>query len=212
MTVRRLLLVLVVTTVCVSGAGFAATLGVASGHLWAGSQMLTKGTCTVTAATDTYADEHTNGNNSASTTLAVQPDNAKRQWAFISFDLSSCNVPTSGGADSATLKLYEATAPHTGQALTLTPVSSSWPTNLPFATAQALTYGTATAGVATGTTNGVLLNITVTAAVDTFIKTPTTTFGWRISNNGAQTAQDQVVLSSAEAAANRPQLVISYEK
>jgi hypothetical protein len=211
-TVRRVLLVLVVAAVSMSGAGFAATLGVASGHLWAGSQTLTKGACTVTAATDTYADEKTSGNNSASTTLAVQPDNAKRQWAFISFDLSSCNLPTSGGADSATLKIYEATAPHTGQTLTLTPVLSSWPTNLPFATAQGLTYGTATASVATGTTNGVLLNVTVTADVDTFIKNPTTTFGWRISNNAAPSAQDQVVLNSADAAANKPQLVISYEQ
>lgn len=209
---RRLLLVLVVATVCLSGAGFAATLSVGSGHLWAGSQTLTKGSCTVTAATDTYADEKTNANNSTSTTLAVQPDNTKRQWAFISFDLSSCNLPTSGGADSATLKLYEAAAPHTSQTLTLTPVLSAWPTNLPFATAQALTYGTATTSVATGTTNGTLLNVTVTADVDDFIKNPTTRFGWRISNNGPQVAQDQATLNSADAAANTPQLVISYEK
>ena len=89
---------------------------------------------------------------------------------------------------------------------------ATWPANLPFATAQALTYGTSTASVATGTANNTALAVTVTADVDSFVKSPSTNFGWRISDGGAQATQDQAVFSSSEAAANKPQLVINYEK
>jgi hypothetical protein len=93
-------------------AAFAATMSVGSWHLWAGSQTLTKSQCTVTGATDTYSDElHPTANNSAATTLAEQPDANKRQWIYLQFDLTACNIPTSGGADSATLTLFESTAP-----------------------------------------------------------------------------------------------------
>ena len=84
--------------------------------------------------------------------------------------------------------------------------------NLPFATAQALTYGTSTASIATGTANNTALAVTVTADVDSFVKSPATNFGWRISDGGVQATQEQAVFSSSEAAANKPQLVINYEK
>ena len=150
--------------------------------------------------------------NSASTTLAEQPDTTKRQWIYIRFDLSSCNIPTTGGADSATLTLFESSAPRTNRTLTLSPVLSIWPANLPFASAQALTYGVSTASLATGTANNAALAVTVTADVDSFIKSPSTNFGWRISDGNGQAAQDQAIFSSSEAAANKPQLVINYEK
>jgi hypothetical protein len=211
-TAKRLAVVVGATLSLGSSAAFAATLSVGSWHLWAGSQTLTKAQCTVTGATDTYADEKTSPNNSASTTLAEQPDAGKRQWIYIRFDLSSCNIPTTGGADSATLTLFETTAPKTSRTLTLAPVQSTWPANLPFATALALTYAAATASVATGTANNVALPITVTADVDSFIKTPATAFGWRISDGNASAALDQAVFNSSEAAANKPTLVINYEK
>jgi hypothetical protein len=209
---RRLAIVLGATLGLGCSAAFASTLNVGSWHLWAGSQTLTKAPCTVTGATDTYADEKTSPDNSASTTLAEQPDTNKRQWIYIRFDLSSCNIPSTGGADSATLTLFETTAPKTSRTLTLAPVQSTWPANLPFATALALTYGASTATVATGTTNNVALPITVTADVDAFIKNPAAAFGWRISDGGGQTALDQAVFNSSEAAANKPTLVINYEK
>lgn len=215
MTLRRLAILVGVTLGLGCSAAFAATLNVDSWHLWAGSQTLTKATCTVTGAaatTDTYADEKTSADNSASTTLAEQPDTTKRQWIYIRFNLAGCNIPTSGGADSATLTLFESTAPRNNRTLTLAPVVGTWPANLPFATAQALTYGTATASVATGTTNNAALAITVTADVDAFIKSPSANFGWRINDGNASAAQDQAVFSSSEAAANKPQLVINYEK
>ena len=209
---RRLAVVLGATLGLGCSAAFASTLSVGSWHLWAGSQTLTKTQCTGTGATDTYADEKTSPDNSASATLSEQPDTNRRQWIYIRFDLSSCNIPTTGGADSATLTLFEAAAPKTSRTLTLAPVQSTWPANLPFATALALTYGTSTASVATGTTSGVPLPITVTADVDAFIKTPAAAFGWRISDGNAPAALDQATFNSSEAAANKPTLVINYEK
>jgi hypothetical protein len=213
-TMRRLAIVVAVTLGLGCSAAFAATMSVGTWHLWAGSQTLTKSQCTVSGATDTYSDElHPTVNNSAATTLAVQPDANKRQWIYLQFDLTACNIPTSGGADSATLTLFELTAPKSAsRTLTLAPVQSTWPANLPFATALALTYGTSTASFATGTTNNVAVPITVTADVDSFIKGPSTTFGWRISDGSAATTFDQSVFNSSEAAANKPQLVINYEK
>jgi hypothetical protein len=209
---RRLAVVLGATLGLGCSAAFASTLSVGSWHLWAGSQTLTKTQCTVTGATDTYADERTSSDNSASTTLSEQPDTNRRQWIYMRFDLSSCNIPTTGGADSATLTLFETTAPKTSRTITLAPVQSTWPANLPFATALALTYGTSTASVATGTTSNVALPITVTADVDAFIKTPAAAFGWRISDGNAPAALDQATFNSSEAAANKPTLVINYEK
>jgi hypothetical protein len=212
-TLRRLAVVTGATLGLGCSAAFAATLSVGTWHLWAGSQTLTKAQCTVTGATDTYADElHATVDNSASTTLAVQPDTNKRQWTFMRFDLTACNIPTSGGADSATLTLFESSAPKTSRTLTLAPVQSTWPANLPFATALPLTYGPSTTSFVTGTTNGVAIPITVTADVDAFIKSPTTAFGWRISDGAAQASGDQAVFSSSEAAVSKPQLVINYEK
>jgi hypothetical protein len=211
---RRLAIVVAVTLGLGCSAAFAATMSVGSWHLWAGSQTLTKSQCTVTGATDTYSDElHPTVDSSASTTLGEQPDANKRQWIYLGFDLSSCSIPTSGGADSATLTLFESTAPrNASRTLTLAPVQSTWPANLPFATALTLTYGASTASFETGTTSNVAIPITVTADVDAFIKSPTTAFGWRISDGGAQAALDQAVFNSSEAAANKPQLVINYEK
>ena len=212
MTMRRLGILVGVTLGLGCSAAFAATLSVGTGHLWAGSQTLTKATCTVTGGTDTYGDEKTSADNSVSTTLSEQPDSTKRQWIFLRFDLSSCNIPTTGGADSATLTLFESSAPRTNRTLSLAPVLATWPANLPFATAQALTYGTSTASVATGTANNTALAVTVTADVDSFVKSPATNFGWRISDGSAQATQDQAIFNSSEAAANKPQLVINYEK
>jgi hypothetical protein len=109
---RRLAIVVAVTLGLGCSAAFAATMSVGSWHLWAGSQTLTKSQCTVTGATDTYSDElHQTANNSAAATLAELPDANKRQWIYLQFDLTACNIPTSGGADSATLTLFESTAP-----------------------------------------------------------------------------------------------------
>ena len=97
---RRLLVLLAVTVAVASSVAYAASLNVSSWHLWAGSQTLTKASCTVTGAlVDTYVDQNnaTTGFGTAAT-LGVIPsgDAPKQQWTFVEFDLSSCAIPTTG--------------------------------------------------------------------------------------------------------------------
>ena len=115
-----------------AGVAFAATLTVGSWRLWAGSQTLTKATCTLTGTTqtnDTYVDNTAVGTNFGTiATMLVRPNATNQQWSFVSFDLSKCapTIPTTGGADSATLKLTITGTPNPSRTLTVTPVRSTW--------------------------------------------------------------------------------------
>jgi hypothetical protein len=210
---KRGLIVLAVLTAAGAGVAYAATLNVASAHLWTGSQTLTKATCTVTSATDTYVDENKPTSNFGSTnTMLVKPDSGTRQWTFIRFDLSSCALPTTGGADSATLKLFVQTAPKQNRTLTVAPALTTWAGTLTWNQAQSLTYGGPTTTFTTGTTNNVLVSIPVTVDVDDLVKSTTANSGWRISDGGAAVAGDATTFTSTNAASNKPQLVINYEK
>jgi hypothetical protein len=198
-------------------AAFAATLNVGSSHLWAGSQTLTKGTCTLsgtTTTTDTYVDEHTATSSFGSaTTLNVSPKMNNRTWSFVRFDLSSCNIPSTGGADSATLSVRITGAPSSSRTIDVTPVGTTWSGTTTWNGAQTLTYGSATTSFATGTTSNVTKSVTVTVDVDALIKSGTAPYGWRLSDSGGN-ANTATVFASSEAATatDRPQLVINYEK
>ena len=211
---KKLVLILIATLAIGTGVGFAATLGVGSNHLWAGSQTLTKGTCTVTGATDTFVNEASkNTSYSTSTTLDVNPDTNSHKWSFLDFDLSSCALPTTGGADSATLSVYLTNAPGTSFTLTLSKVVSTWATSLTWTGAQSLTYAAATTTTTVGTSTGVWVNFTVTGDVDDFIKGGANN-GWRIVESGTThgAAADLTQFSSSNATTNKPKLVIDYEK
>jgi hypothetical protein len=215
---RRLLLLLVVTIAVGSSVAYAASLTVSSWHMWAGSQTLTKATCTVTGAlTDTYVDQNAPTSSfGAAATLGLIPsgDAPKQQWTFVEFDLSSCNIPATGGADSATLSLDLSTAPTTSFNYDATRVTSAWAGTLTWNQAQALTYaGSATASVAGGTTAGVRISWPVTVDVDSFIKGGSN-FGWRISDTGVgqNLVKDTAKFASTDSGANVPTLTINYEK
>jgi hypothetical protein len=202
-----------------AGAAYAATLSVTSWHLWAGSQTLTKAPCTLTGttqSTDTYVNNTSTGTNfGTATTMLVRPNAANQQWSFIAFDLSSCAIPTTGGADTATLKLTITSAPNAGRTLTVSPVLTAWSeTGLTWTSAQTLSYGSATTTFATGTTNNATLSIPVTVDVDALIKNPSASFGWRITDGGSQATGDTSTFATSENtnAGRRPQLVINYEK
>jgi hypothetical protein len=213
---KRLLLVLAVLTGLGAGVGYAATLAVGSTHLWAGTQSLTKATCTLsgtTQTTDTYVDQnHAGSQFSSATTMVVKPDASKQQWTFVRFDLSSCNLPTSGGADTATLSLRITTAPGASRTLTVTPVTSSWSSTLTWTQAQSLSYGGTTTTFSTGSTNNVTVNIAVTVDVDALIKSASANYGWRISDGGSSATSDATTFASSNAASNRPTLTIADEQ
>jgi hypothetical protein len=215
---RRLALIVLAVTIAASiSTAFAASLGVGSWHVWAGSQTLTKATCTLsgtTSTTDTYVDENaTTGTFGGSTTLSVGPKSGKRTWAFVRFDLSSCNIPSTGGADSATLNLRITAAPASTRTLDVTPVLSTWDGTLTWNGAQALSYGANLATITTGTTSNVTKSVTVTADIDALIKNSGASFGWRISE-ASSASNVTTTFGSAEnpTAANQPQLVVNYEK
>lgn len=217
MTLRRLGILLAVALGLGCSAAFAATLNVGSWHVWAGSQTLTKGTCTLTgtaSTTDTYVDEKSpTASNGGSTTLSVSPRSTQRRWSFVRFDLSSCNIPATGGADSATLSVRITSAPGSTRTIDVAPVLTTWSGTSTWNDAQAFTVGSTTASFTTGTTNNVTKSVAVTGDVDALIKDGTASYGWRLSDAGAS-ANVTTTLGAAEnaTAGNRPQLVIDYEK
>jgi hypothetical protein len=216
LTPRRIAVLLAATVGVGAGAAYAATLSVGSWHLWAGSQTLTKGTCTLTGTTQTTDTEVVQANpntaNGSGTTMRVRSNNASQDWSFVSFDLSSCAIPTTGGADSATLKLFITTAPGNNRTLTVTPVLSTWNGTLTWNGAQSLSYGSATTTFATGTSYSTQVSATVTVDVDALIKSSSANFGWRINDGGNGNQTTTFATSENATPANRPQLVINYEK
>lgn len=213
---KRVLLLAVVATVAVGiGSGFAATLAVGTDHLWAGTQSLTKGTCTLSGtaqSTDTYVNQaSSNTSYGGGTTMLVQPDSGSQKQSMVVFDLSKCpvSIPTSGGADSATLTVTITNTPKRTRTLTVAPITSSWSGSTTWNTRPSA--GSSTATFATGTTNGVSVNIPVTIDVDGFIK-GTANYGWRISDGGSSAAQDTTTLATSNATSGRPTLTINYEK
>ena len=212
---RPLVLALIAATAIATGTGFAATLAVGSNHLWAGSQTLTKATCTLTGTTQT-TDTYVSQSNATSsfgtgTTMLVQPDAGSQKWAFVRFDLSSCAIPTTGGADTATLQLRITSAPKNSRTLTVTPIASTWANTVTWNSVPTFA-GSATTTFATGSANNTTVNIPVTIDVDDLIKSSTANYGWRISDGGSSAAQDTTTFASSNAASNKPQLVINYEK
>jgi hypothetical protein len=214
---KRLLLLLALTLAASTTTAFAATLNVSSWHLWAGSQVLTHATCTLTgtaSTTDTYVDEQSaSASFGGATTLAVSPKSGKQNWAFIRFDLSSCNIPATGGADSATLTVTVTGAPGSSRTIDVTTVGSTWNGSLTWTAAQSLSYGSSIGSFTTGTTSGVTRSVTVTADVDALIRNGSASFGWRLADGGSA-ANVATTFGSAEnaTAGNRPQLVINYVK
>jgi hypothetical protein len=215
---RRMLLLVALTLAATSSAAYAASLTVSSWHLWAGSQTLTKATCTVTGAqTDTYVDQNApTASFGAAATLNLLPsgDSPKEKWVFVQFDLSSCAIPATGGADSATMSLYLSSAPTTSFNFDATRVTSAWAGTLTWNQAQTLSYaGSATTSAAGGTTSGVRISFPVTVDVDSFIKGGSN-FGWRISDTGSgqNAVKDLATFAATDSGANVPTLTINYEK
>jgi hypothetical protein len=225
---RRLAMIAALVLGFATTTGFAASLTVGSAHLWAGTQTLTKGTCTLSgssAATDTYVDSsNRNTSYGGQQTMLVNPSAAgTEQDTYIAFNLSSCNLPTTAGADSATLNLVVTGAPSQSRTLTVTPVLSSFSaSSLTWNQAQSLSYGSATTNFTVGTSNGATVSIPVTVDVDALIKNPSAITGWRITDDGSYTrgggrhgggsGSATTTFSSTNAGSNRPQLVIAYAK
>jgi len=212
--IAKALIGLLALTIAGFGTAYAASLTVSSHHVWAGSQGVARGTCTLTGngqSVDTYVDEANPSSSFGSApTMSVEPDSGARRYVLIRFDLSSCGIPSSGGADSATLKLVMTATPGFSRTLAVLPIGASWSgsttwNSMPgFAASPTTTFATGTSKTT--------LSIPVTADVDAWIRGASSNDGWLIADYGAPVANDTTTFSSAKAGSNKPQLVIAYEK
>jgi hypothetical protein len=209
---RRLAIAIVVATGTSVGVGYAASLGLGSNQLKAWSQTLTKGTCnqTSTTADDTFVQQAspTSTAGGTATTLTIRPTAGLQDYAFIRFNLSSCSIPTTGGADSAVLSVNVTTSGN--DTISVFPVTSSWSSStLNWNGVSSLSIGSTATGTFSSNSTGTK-TVTVTADVDTAIKAGTL-WGWELR---ATSGNATVAIGAAENAtsANRPSMTLSYEK
>jgi hypothetical protein len=209
---RRLAIAIVVATGASIGVGYAASLGLGSNQLHAWRQTLTKGTCNQTSATadDTYVQQAlpTSTAGGTATTLTISPTALAQDYAFIRFDLSGCSLPTTAGADTATLTVFVTT--NGNDTISLFPVYSSWSSStLTWNGVSGLTIGSTATTSFSASSNG-SSTVTVTADVDSAIKAGTL-WGWELR---ATSGSAIVGIGASENASSmkRPSMTLSYEK
>jgi hypothetical protein len=196
------------------GVAYAASLGLGSNKLFAWSQTLTKGTCnqTSTTADDTYVQQSspTSTAGGTATTLSITNSTTAANNAFIRFNLSGCSLPTTAGADNATLTLV-VTSAASGHTISIFPVYSSWSSStLTYTGSLLLTVGsTATATFASTTGSKTL---TVTPDVDDEIKAGAF-WGWELKDVATGTSgTTKIGAVDNNSASNRPSMTLSYER
>ena len=212
LTPLRLVGAIVVATCASTGVAYAASLGLSTAKLHAWSQTLTKGTCNLTsaAADDTYVQQANPNSTSGSTdtTLTIGGAAGAQDYAFIRFDLSSCNVPTTGGADSATFTLTVTSK--SNDTISLYPVYTAWSSpTLTWTSMGLLTIGLTATTTFVPSTQGAV-TVTVTADVDAAIKAGTL-WGWELRDTSG-TATSAVGSAENNAAGKRPSMTVNYEK
>ena len=202
-TPLRLASALAAASLVGAGVGYAATLNLTSEHLGAASQTLTKGTCNLgsSSATEAWVDQSAPTQSNGGS-LVTQTQNNRNQYSFLRFGLSGCSVPSTGGADTATLSLQVTSASKTNHTISAFPVYSSWSaSSLTWTSAQSLSVGS----TATDTFSSSLgtKTLTVTSDVDAAIKSGTF-WGWElVDTNGG---------GSNTTTIDSPSLSVSYEK
>jgi hypothetical protein len=212
LTPLRLAAVIVVALCATAGTAYAASLALSSKKLHAWSQTLTKGTCNQTSATadDTYVQQASPNSTAGGidTTLTIGGAAGSQEYGFIRFDLSGCNLPTSGGADSATLTLTVTSK--SNDTISVFPVYSSWSSaTLSWNGLGGLTIGTAATTTFVPSATGVI-TIPVTADVDAAIKAGTL-WGWELRDTSG-TATCAIGAAENSAAGKRPSMTLGYEK
>jgi hypothetical protein len=194
-----------------AGVAYAASLGLSSNALHAWTRTLTKATCNQTAATadDTYVQQGSPASSSGGTdpNLTIGGAAGSQDYAFIRFDLGGCSLPTTGGADNATLTLQVTTK--SNDTISVYPVFSSWSSSsLNWNGVGSLTIGsTATTTFVPSSVGSVTL--TVTADVDAAIKAGTL-WGWELRDTSG-TSTCAVGASENNATGKRPTMTLSDE-
>jgi hypothetical protein len=213
LTPLRLVAAVIVGVVACTGVAYAASLGVSSAKLHAWSQTLTKAACNQTSTTedDTFVQQsNVTKTNAGSATLTII-GGAHPDYAFIRFTLTSCNLPTTGGADSATLNVV--VNAKSNDTISVFPVYSSWSSatlDWTIATAGGFTIGSTATTTFVPSTNGATVQLPVTADVDAAIKAGTL-WGWALEDTSGP-ATTKINAAHAGNAALRPTLTLNDEK
>jgi len=195
------------------GVAYAASLGLGSNKLFAWSQTLAKGTCNQTSSTadDTYVQQSSpTTTNGTATTLSITNSATAANNAFIRFNLTGCGLPTTAGADSATLTVVVTNAA-SGHTISVFPVYSSWSSStLNYTNSLLLTVGS-TATTTFASTTGTKA-LTVTADVDAEIKAGAF-WGWELKDVSTGTSSTtKIGAVDNNTASNRPSMTLSYEQ
>lgn len=210
LTPLRLAGAVLVGAMACTGIAYAASLGVGSGKLHAWSQTLTKASCnqTYTTEDDTFVQQSKPTTTSANTPTLSVIGGAHPDYAFIRFDLSGCSLPTTGGADSATLNVV--VNAKSNDTISVFPVYTSWSSaTLTWNGVSSLTIGSTATTTFVPSAN-TSFAIPVTADVDAAIKAGAL-WGWALedTSGGATTKLNS---ANATTVANRPTLTLSDEK
>ena len=208
---RSVVIGIAVFVLAAAGTAGAAAVAVTSAHLssYSAASTVPVSTCTATATADTYADSASASSNfGSSAALVVRNNQAAR--AFVQFDLASC-PPAGALVKTATLSLYLSTAPTSNRTYDVHRVTAAWTETGLTWNAPPAAASSATASVATGSTNGVTLQWNVAADVLLFAG-GTANFGWRIKDRGESGGARTGSLASREAATQtqHPTLTITY--
>ncbi|HZT94073.1 MAG TPA: DNRLRE domain-containing protein [Gaiellaceae bacterium] len=203
----RLAAAILLGSLSVAGVGYAATVGLASTKLHTWSQSLSKGACSPTEseAEIDASNPNTNFGNQASETVASK--NSGNSYVLIGFDpaASPCSLPTTAGADSATLTIRVTGTFKGPDTISAYPITSPW-------SAATVTWNTmplygATpdftfAGVGTST-------FIVTAPLDAGIKSGAF-YGWMlIDTTGTNNATTTI---AGYGSGQAPSIALNYEK
>ena len=206
LTPLRLVAAILVGSLSFAGVAYAASLGLSSQKLHVWSQALAKGTCVPPesdAEIDQSAPNANLGNRSAQTILSK---NNGSSYVLVGFDPSAspCSLPTTAGADSASLTITVTGTVKGPDTVSAYPITSAW-------NASTVTWNTMPTFGATAdfTFAGVGTNtFTVTAPLDAGIKGGFN--GWVLVDTTGTNNATTVI--AAHTSPQAPSIALDYEK
>lgn len=205
-TPLRLSAAILVGSLSFAGVGYAASVGLSSQKLHVWTQTLTKGTCNPTESDAEIDQANPNANLGNQASQTVSGKNNANSRVLVGFDVAGapCSVPTTGGADLASLSLVVTGTFKGPDTISAYPITSAW--NASTVTWNTMpTYGSTPDFTFSGTGTYVF---TVTATVDSGIKNGF--YGWMlVDTTGANNATTTI---AGHASTQSPSMLLDYEK
>ena len=205
-TPLRLAAAILIGSLAFAGVGYAASVGLSSQKLHVWTQTLTKGTCNPTEsdAEIQQSSPNTNLGNQASQTVLSK--NTGNSYVLVGFSVagSPCSLPTTGGADLASLTFVVTGTFKGPDTISAYPITSAW--NASSVTWNTMpTFGSTPDFTFAGAGTYVF---TVTATVDSGIKNGF--YGWMlVDTTGTNNATTTI---AGHGSAQAPSMLLDYEK